>query len=353
MKILLVGENKEKGGVLARLHERLPNYQVVEILESESSVECMRDIVETRDIIVNISAIWDSARVFASMLEPKSYLLLKVADDTESGKDVDSLFRQNAIGERWVDASTDLASLALERYEYLVDTIHTLASCPEVREVVLYGSIARREWLTNGDGDIMVTCDMSKQEIQDMLESVPGVTFCDILPDKVTVYFGDFLIEVAVVSSVEENKLYYVNSYIQDTRYSIIKGDGETLDRLVAMQKSFVVDGDKLIAETVSRLVYFVLSMDGIARSGNEYKFFFHSNIITHEMIRLSKLLQGEYKYEYLPKDSDKIYKAMQAQYLVYTYSMDKQKYLSQVRGAAKQLINKVNNIDKKYINIL
>lgn len=357
MKILLLSDGVERSNIVDELSKYLPTYQVVDIGEGSCDIE---GILSSKNILIHMTSLGDFTDKLSHILKPKSYILLKLAGEkkcntwqTQEGIKVESALTQNAIGVCDINDIFDIYSLPIAKYEYLTDTIVTLTDCPSISEVVLYGSIARREWLSHGDGDIMVITDMTSAEVQAMLERVEGVTFSDVLPDKVTLYFGDFLIEIAVVERVEDNELYYVNSYIPDPSYSIIKGGIDTLDRLIAMQKRFVVDTESLTKNTISRLVYFVLSMDCIAKSGNEYKFFFHSNIITHEIIRLSKQLQGEYKYDYLPKDSDSIFEAMQADGLVYSYVMDKQDYISRIHIATRKLLAKIDNIDERYIDII
>jgi len=48
-------------------------------------------------------------------------------------------------------------------------------------------------------------------------------------------------------------------------------------------------------------MIYFVLSLPKLIEKDNNYKYYFHFNIILHNFIRINEVLKGNIEYNYLP----------------------------------------------------
>ena len=105
-------------------------------------------------------------------------------------------------------------------------------------------------------------------------------------------------------------------------------------------------DPATLISEAVKRLVFFVLSLDHIAKQGDRYKFFFHNNIIIHELVRLERLIQGDVSYHYLPKQVFES-SALGLADLSFSFHDDMEEHIRKVRSMVHIFLKESNLLGK------
>lgn len=399
MKILVLGNiNSGKSHLADILAARLPHYTVIQLDayrkaysdgsmegEKDATSRFIQDSIHTEHAVVECTGLGNIAVELQAKLPPKSYLVLVMGtplsmcldrvdmqkfasipypyhqeDIRDTIKRLDAEIQSGSLQKLWekqalfmqtIRDESDLDWEVLYRYEKVADVIGVLQKRKEIKEIVLFGSLARKQFSAHSDADIMVTTQMTPSQLSDALMRLPKVTFGDVLGDKVTIYFGTFLIEILVQKNICDNACYYANSCITDVAFSMVKGDETTLVSLTQIRDAWVVDRDALIQSTVKRLVYFVLSLDTITVQ-NQYKFFFHANIVVHEIVRLKKLLDGEVRYNYLPKNSDGIFQELAMEKCVFGYGDDMQAYGRRIRRYVARLLTGVAGMDK-YVRVL
>ena len=95
--------------------------------------------------------------------------------------------------------------------------------------------------------------------------------------------------------------MFLYTGNIKDVKATIIFGD-ELLEKKLSEFKNKernIIEELNFITE---RLNYYVLSLLPLTRKGDEYKYFFHNNIVVHEYVKLKAILAGAIDYNYLPR---------------------------------------------------
>ncbi len=146
---------------------------------------------------------------------------------------------------------------------------------------------------------------------------------------------------------------YYVNSMVKCSEATVIKGDADLVQALQTAIDDFSFNEEKMIEQTIKRLIFFVLSLDNIAKKGDDYKFFFHNNIIIHEIIRLQLFSKGVFQYNYLPKMALDKLEGIDIKNILYDFNIDKQKHIKNIKAITAETLKKVGCKEKKYYDIL
>lgn len=389
MLVLVVGNiNSGKSHAVRLIQKILPEYPVLAIDEyrkkyGDGTIEAevktrerfVHDAAAHTNAIVELSGMGPLGTMLESIIPHKQFVVVHIEENLEvcltrlASKDFDSIpypkygetlentieriDKEIAHGELhklWEaknlafftvrnDTRLDEAihEISFRLYEKTAQVIHRLLGMETIREIVVYGSLARKELSLHSDVDMMVSTDLSLQEVEHALARLDGLSFHDTPDGKVTLYFGEWLVEVVVVKQLEENAKYYVNSYIEDIKGSIVKGNENTLHALKLMQDAFHPDVEAMKQETLKRLVFFVRSLPGIARKNDAYKYFFHVNIIIHELVRLERLVKKDLPFLYLPKN---VYPntSIQIKTLTYAFGQDYGRHLSGLIGELDRL---------------
>jgi predicted nucleotidyltransferase len=374
MLVLVVGNiNSGKSHAVRLIQAILPEYPVLAIDEYrkkfgdgtiESELETRKRFVEdvacSTDAIVELSGMGPLGTMLESAIPPKRFVVVHIDEDVNvclervALKDFASIpypkfeetlentirrinqeVHSGQLKKLWkaknlafftiennVNLKNEIEAIPFRLYEKTILVLTRLMDMKEIREIVVYGSLARKELSIHSDVDMMVTTDLSLRELEEELSMLPGLSFHDTPDGKVTLYFDNWLVEVVVVPRLEENAKYYVNSYIEDIKGSILKGNDDTLLTLMSMQENFHPNVECLRQETLKRLNFFLKSLPGIAKKYDAYKYFFHTNIIIHELVRLERIVQNDLHYLYLPKQVAST-TAISLQRLAYTFEQE------------------------------
>jgi hypothetical protein len=358
MLVLVVGNiNSGKSHAIELIRPFLPEYPVLAIDEyrirfGDGSLEgelrtrerFVNDVVSSDHVIVELSGMGPLGSMLESRITLKSFIVVHIQETLANcleriqGKDFSKIpypkfnetlpdtiariqheIEHGDLKKFWEKKALAFFSVSnnqalvqqfneipFQLYEKAELVLSKLLSMEEVREIIMYGSIARKSMTVHSDIDLLVSSELSLQDMEDQVSNLPGVTFHDTPDGKVTLYFNHLLVEIVVVKNLESHAKYYVNSFIEDIEGSIVKGNHKTLDTLLAMQTAFYPNVEEMKSETIKRLVFFVRSLPGIAKKDDAYKYFFHVNIVIHEIIRLEQLLHGDVQFLYLPKQVKK-----------------------------------------------
>lgn len=374
MLVLVVGNiNSGKSHAVRLIQKILPEYPVLSIDEyrkkyGDGTIEAevktrerfVNDVAASTDAIVELSGMGPLGTMLESIIPSKRSLVIHVAEDVEvclsrlACKDfstipyptveerledtivrIDHEIKEGSLHHLWnakclafITVQNDdridetLAAIPFLLYEKAIRVFDRLNALPEIREIVLYGSIARGELTPYSDIDMMVTSTLSLLEVEIALSDLKGLTYHDTPDGKITLYFGDLLVEVVVVKQLCENAKYYAHSNITDVKGSILKGDKRTSEILVEIQHQFQPDIEQIKSDTLKRLVFFIRSLPGIARKDDVYKYFFHVNIIIHELVCLERIARNDLHFLYLPKQVVRN-TSIRLERLIYTFGQD------------------------------
>lgn len=400
MKILVCGNiNSGKSYLIDKLVKLLPGYKVAKIdeyrkmfgvgtIETEivARQKFVDYVVSTQCVIAELSGMGDLGLSLYSQLEGHSFILILV--DTSVGiclqrlqnkafndipyppveekmsdtiVRIDKEIQDGQIHSLWQDKSlqifrvskeVELESIPFSLMDNTIKVLNILKPNPNIKEIVSYGSLGRNEISKYSDIDLFVTTKLCINDIVILFLKLPLVTLVDTVGNKITIRFNSQLIEVVIVSRIEDNSWYYVNSMITNAKPTIIKGDNNTLNQLQNCINTFSFDKKAIVSETVKRMMFFVLSLDTIANKGDDYKFFFHNNIVIHELVRLHNFANDKYEYNYLPQN---IWEAMPKEIhdLVYDMVNDKKIHIAKVKKAAKITLGLLNYDYSKYFELL
>ena len=401
MRILVCGNiNSGKSYLIDKLKTMLPKYDIAQIdayrnqygdgtIEKEllARTKFVEAVTRNDNIIVELSGMGPLARQLQEAIPPKTFIILYVDTDAEicvrrlKDKDFsripypvyqeemsDTIRRigkeliNGELHQLWLSKALqiiriisidELTNLPFSHYEKLCDILKLLIPNTDVKEIVAFGSLGRNELSKLSDIDLSITTTMTVDEVAKLYKYVADITFIDTVENKVTIRFGDILIELVIVQNQKDNMWYYVNSMVKCSEATVIKGDADLVQALQTAIDDFSFNEEKMIEQTIKRLIFFVLSLDNIAKKGDDYKFFFHNNIIIHEIIRLQLFSKGVFQYNYLPKMALDKLEGIDIKNLLYDFNIDKQKHIKNIKAITAETLKKVGCNEKKYYDIL
>lgn len=400
MKVLVCGNiNSGKSHCINILAELYKNFSIIQIdewrrrysdgtIEGEQTAqqEFVDDVLREENVFVELSGLGPLGNLLAERIKRKSFILLYIKERVEICLDrlatkqlfltpypksnekiedtiirIDKELGNNELYTIWKDKAISILeindksiipNIPILHYKYLVDVINIIKNNDRIKEIILFGSIVRNELNNLSDIDIFLTTDYSINEIEDILSDIPNLDFIDNDENKIYIIISNILVEIFVVKNIKENINYYVNSYIIDISNTIIKGNDETYKELFTANTNFSPNIDIIKNKTVKRLIYFVLSLERIAKKGDNYKFFFHNNIIIHEITHLLYFNNNKIRYEYLPHNALNYYDDINIQDLVYDFIKDKYNHIHKIKITVYELLRKMNLNQEKYNKI-
>ncbi|NCA92231.1 hypothetical protein EOM82_03140 [bacterium] len=401
MRILVCGNiSSGKSYLIDKFKTMLPMYDIAQIdayrnqygdgtIEKEliARTKFVEAVTRNDNIIVELSGMGPLARQLQEAIPPKTFIVLYVDTDAEicvrRSKDKDfsripypvyeeemtdtirriskellngelhQLWLSKALQIIKIDSSNELTDLPFSHYEKLCDILKLLISNTDVKEIVAFGSLGRNELSKFSDIDLSITTTMTVVEVAKLYKYASDITFIDTVENKATIRFGDILIELVIVQNQKDNIWYYVNSMIKCSEATVIKGDANLVQSLQTAIDDFSFNEENMIEQTIKRLIFFVLSLDNIAKKGDDYKFFFHNNIIIHEIVRLQLFSKGIFEYNYLPKMTTYKLEGIDIKNLLYDFNIDKQKHIKNIRAITIETLKKAGCTEKKYYEIL
>ena len=395
MRILVLGNiNSGKSFIINELKEKFDNYTIIQLDDyrkkySDGSINgeqrarqiFVENVLQNNNCLVEFTGLGELAVELNNLLHNKSYLILETVypsvdklveridrkkfdnipypfkcetieqtiyrlDKEIENQQLGKIWKEKSLGWIKVEKLSLDALLLIKNYSVLYDVCQILINEDSVREIITFGSLARYEVTPSSDFDLALVTTKSIQDISRLIYQAYKFDFWDIIDNKITLYKGGLLIEIFVVKSFEDIAWFYYNSNVDNIKSSIIKGGDSTKKHILKCLCKYSIDTEQKVNDTIKRVVYFILSLQNIMDKNDEYKFVFHSNIIVHELLKLLKFIEGDFNYDYLPKNTNDIFSYMRNEGLLYHYS-DKKEYINTVANFAIDLLGK---FDSKYI---
>ena len=116
------------------------------------------------------------------------------------------------------------------------------------------------------------------------------------------------------------------------------------------MVKASKIEPNKkeIVDFTIERLDYYVESLKRLILKNDEYKYYFHNNIVVHEYVRLKAFLNGEFAYNYLPHNAKQYLTEEEWKNILYSFGDNQETHYQIVRKMSDDIITVVKN---KYTN--
>jgi len=135
-----------------------------------------------------------------------------------------------------------------------------------------------------------------------------------------------------------------------------MKGTDNTYHELLSDSNDYnTVNIEYLKREAQKRLMYFVMSLENIAQKGDDYKFFFHNNIIIHEIARLLYFQTGNRERDYLPLNALRYFEDadINISELIYDFKKDKKQHIAIIKQYVSMLLKKTGFREAIYFEVL
>ena len=363
MKIFVLGNiNSGKTYLINKLAEKFPTYKILKIdeyritncdgsLKDELAVwdNFPKEVLKYDDVIVELSGGGKVAENIVSNLDENSFIVLKVNTDLETCikriedknfnivpypkefsipieeviTKIDSDIKEGSIENIWkkalniieINSSTDLNKLPLMQYHLLFKLVKTLYKFKG--SLFIFGSTGSSTMNINSDIDSFFLTDEAIENILFDLNKV--FPYAKLMGNQFVIRENKILVDVNYINDIKDAYLFYNRSYINNPSKTILKDDFNILSNLVEA-KNQVYDKLAEIEYVKERLIYYVESLPKLIVYGDEYKYFFHNNIIVHEYVKLKAFLNDVFEYSYLPKNAKKYLKEEEWQMIIFNF---------------------------------
>lgn len=384
MKIFVLGNiNAGKSYAIERLRRLLPNYSVLQIDEyrkkyCDGSIEkeellwssFAKDVLNHENAIVEFSGGGKIAENIISGLTPKTCIVFKILEDVAICLDriktkdfsatpypkypgaesleetiirIDRNMQDGIIEHTWSESAikifdikdvSELEKIPFVHYEKTIKLIN-LYKDTDVK-MFMFGSMGRGELSFNSDIDLFLLSDKDASYhaniIRDYFDKV------SVMGNEVVIREDGVLIELDVIREIKEAECFYSTGNIKNVKATIIFGDTVLEKQLndFKNKERNICEELKFITE---RLNYYVLSLPPLMRKGDEYKYFFHNNIIVHEYVKLKAILAGVIDYNYLPRMAKQYLTDDEWNKIIYSFGDDMIKHYEKVKLLSDEII--------------
>lgn len=197
-----------------------------------------------------------------------------------------------------------LHNIPYKKYSSLVNTIEVLKKIDSNASVIWYGSGPTGRLTKYSDIDLFYLSSKSLNQIFNSLKNEYfQAYYVDKLNNKIMLFFDpNNLVEISCDDKIDSLEKFYCESGILNHSWSVLYGDRNILEAIRAFTKKY--NENSLIEYLITEIVYFVATLPKLSQKNDRYKFFFHSNIILHNMVRLEKILRREFHKNFLPEQS-------------------------------------------------
>ncbi|MDY0277827.1 MAG: hypothetical protein RBQ97_07060 [Acholeplasma sp.] len=391
MRVFIVGNiNAGKSYFAEKLKTVLTNYKYLSIDSYrinygdgsvEKEIECRKlfaeDILEFNDSIIEFSGGETITSLFINRLRKNSFIIFEVKEDVKvclsrlTEKDFAKIpypkyeekiedtilrldeefkndvlkinFNNSYLARYEVSSGYDISKLPLKQYENTIriaDKFDGLCKC-----LIAYGSLGRNELEAYSDVDLFMVSDIDFQDILSEIRCLFNNSEIIVQRNQIDIFDDDQLIELTVVNSIEEILLYYVKSEIKDISKTILISKGDCEEKLTSMVTNYKYDFLSEFDYTLSRLQYYSNSLKRIIKKNDLYKYYFHSNIVIHEYIKLKYYMLNKREFSYLPKYAFNFINI--EEFTILTFSVEKE--MSEHQNKVAKLVDKISIEAKKY----
>ncbi|MBM94482.1 MAG: hypothetical protein CMI09_01330 [Oceanospirillaceae bacterium] len=185
-----------------------------------------------------------------------------------------------------------------------IDKIFTWSnSVDDILELISFGSLSSWRLKPASDLDLICVTSLSEKEFQRKLLQVIGNRSESLCFDgKVVIYVGNIKVEFLIANSFSDVSVYYAESYPECHSGSIIKGTSGTLHEL-SVTKSGSYIKKSSIEYFLNEMIYYARSLNYLADRLDNYRYYFHLNIVLYRAIQIESFIAGDFEHIYLPRD--------------------------------------------------
>ena len=390
MKLFVVGNiSAGKSYFIEKIKPLLPNYRVLKIdeyrkancdgsLEKELKMwnDFPKEIMRYNDVIVELSGGGKVADNITNLLDENSFLVIYV--DTDSNTCIERSKNKNfvdtpypkefkesieetinrlgldfeeQINKKWskainiikVKSSDNSSKLALMQYHELLKLKDILSNIKG--SLFTFGSTGRGTMDYSSDVDTYFLCKETKDKIHNILskefESV------HLMQNEFVIRENGVLLEMNFINDIKDAYYFYSTGFITNPYKTILKDDYNVINDLIVASK---IEPDKkaIVSFTIERLDYYVESLKRLILKNDEYKYYFHNNIVVHEYIRLKAFLKDEFAYNYLPHNAKQYLSEEEWNNILYSFGDNQSTHYEVVRKMSDEIISEVK---RKYID--
>ena len=384
MKLFVVGNiSSGKSYFIEKLKPLLSNYHILKIdeyrkencdgsLEKELQMwnDFPQEILKHKDIIVELSGGGKVADNVIKLLDENSFIVVFVDTDsntcikrsenknfndtpypkefkesieetiTRLGKDF-----EEQINSKWckalniikVNSNDDPSKLALLQYHELFKLKDILSNVKG--SLFTFGSTGRGTMDYSSDVDTYFLCEETKDNIFNILskkfESV------HIMQNEFVIRENGVLLEMNYINDIKDAYYFYSTGFITNPYKTILKDDYNVINDLIVASK-IELDKKAIVSFTIERLEYYVESLKRLILKNDEYKYYFHNNIVVHEYIRLKAFLKDEFAYNYLPHNAKQYLLKEEWDNLLYLFGDNQSFHYEVVREMSYNIIQKI-----------
>lgn len=385
MRLFVVGNiSAGKSYFIEKLKPLLPNYHILKIdeyrkqfcdgsLEKELQMwnEFPKEIMKHKDVIVELSGGGKVADNAISLLEDNSFIVIYI--DTDSNTCIDRSKNKNfnetpyprefnesieetinrlgidfeqQINSKWtkalkiikVKSNDDPTKLALPQYHELFKLKEVLSNVKG--SLFTFGSTGRGTMNNSSDVDTYFLTDETKEDLHAILSK--EFDSVHIMQDEFVIRENDILLEMNYINDIKDAYYFYSTGFITNPSKTILKDDFNIIDDLVKTSK-IEPNKKEIVNFTIERLDYYVESLKRLILKEDDYKYYFHNNIVVHEYIRLKAFLKDVFAFNYLPHDAKQYLTDEEWKSILYSFGDDKEIHYITVRKMCDELINSVN----------
>jgi predicted nucleotidyltransferase len=230
-------------------------------------------------------------------METLDQTIIRLDKEINSGE-IEHSWNKKVFRIMYYDNSKDIKTLPIIQYSRVFEIKKVLES--KVKALFLFGSLSRNEGDNYSDTDLFILTKKHVRKILIILRS----HFSEVTMDEneILIRDEDILSECYVIHNIRECKTFYETSGVKDVSSTVLidcKGLKKQLNRII---EQYHFDFTEEILKINKRIDYFIKSLPTLIKRNDEYKYYFHVNIIIHELIRLISCKRKCSNSLYLPK---------------------------------------------------
>ncbi len=252
-----------------------------------------------------------------------------------------------------------LDKIPLRILSYFEDIVNVLSTSKAIQSLFTIGSMSKGVMTDSSDIDLFVVTSLPVTAVEKILTLSlhPKPLFTDSIQNKLTLrYSGNLLIEINCIKTIEDAAIFYRESKIKDVEKTVYiggKGVTETLEEF----SNYNLNDKLLVEELIGEIFYFICSLPGIKQRKDDYKYYFHGNIILHDFVRLKAMMTGTRDKNYLPVNSKQFFTEEDFKVLLPPFEENKDNYFKTLVPFFHNILyeaQKIYGLDiKKYLNYL
>lgn len=263
--------------------------------------------------------------------------IIRLDSEFSSGQ-IDELWRKVALKIVVVYNESFIDEFPFTHYELLDEIRRKISSIDSSSYLVSFGSLGRGELKKTSDIDLFLMTNQSVHEWYMRLKSNSNFEL-QVMGNQISINQSySVFAELVLISDLNQLSKFYFMSEIKDSTPTVLLGTDQLIMDLQDILNHYHYSIEDEIAYTKARLQYYVDSLSRIIAKGDVYKFYFHSNIIVHEIVRLSAFARKQHEFNYLPRMAESLIKSSDWSIILYRMFDDMNEYNTHIKAYVSQL---------------